>query len=240
MGSSVATTQWSQIVAARDGSTSEAREAMEFLCQTYWQPVYAYIRRRGSDPETARDLTQAYFTELLDKNFLVDVDRSKGRFRAFLFASLRHFLAHERDRDQALKRGGGVATISLSVAAGEAGYAPAVAEAMSPESLFEYRWAMTVLDRALARLEQEAAAAGTLDRFEQLRPYLTSADSSEPYRQTAATLGVSESAIRSAVRRLRLQLGQCLRAEIAVTVAEPSEVDDEVRSLLRKIQYQSG
>ena len=236
MGSSFGTTQWNRVLAARDGSDTEARRALEILCQTYWQPLYAYIRHQGSDPDEASDLTQAYFTELLEKNFLADVDPSKGRFRAFLLASLRHFLSHQRDRDRALKRGGGTLTLSLDVSAGEESYAIQLAEEMTPEDVFEYRWAMTVLDRAVGRLQEESAESGTQDQFEQLQPYLTSEGSQVPYRETASALGMSESAIKSAVRRLRKRLGQCLRSEIAETVANPGEVDDEVRYLLGKVR----
>ena len=148
----IATTQWSEVLAARDGSGTEARRALESLCQTYWQPLYAYIRHQGHGPDEARDLTQGFFTEFLEKDFLADVDPEKGRFRAFLLASLRHFLSHEREREQALKRGGGTTTLSLDVEAGEARYAMQPVEAMTPVDVFEHRWAMTVLDRAMDRL----------------------------------------------------------------------------------------
>ena len=133
----VATTQWSQVFAARDGSDTEARAALESLCQTYWQPLYAYIRHQGSDPDEARDLTQGFFAELLEKDFLAEVDPSKGRFRSFLLASLRHFLSHERDRDRALKRGGGTRTISFEIEVGEAGYALRPVDVTTPEDVFE-------------------------------------------------------------------------------------------------------
>lgn len=232
MSARVATTQWSQVLAAREGSHTEARRALENLCQTYWQPLYAYIRQQGSDPDEASDLTQAYFAELLEKDLLAEADPAKGRLRAFLLASLRHFLAHQRDRDRALKRGGGTRTLSLDTSAAEASYALPAADEMTPEDLFEYRWAMTVLERALDRLRHEAAESGTLAQFEELQQYLTSAGPRVRYRETAAALGMSESAIKSAVQRLRKRLGRCLRSEIADTVANPGDVDDEVRRLL--------
>jgi RNA polymerase sigma-70 factor (ECF subfamily) len=144
MHAKVATTQWSQVLAARDGSETEARRALELLCQTYWQPLYAYIRHQGYEPDEARDLTQGFFAELLEKDFLADVDPDKGRFRAFLLASLRHFLSHERDRARALKRGGGATTLSFDVEAGEAGYALRPVEELTPVDVFERRWAMPV------------------------------------------------------------------------------------------------
>lgn len=236
MGANVVTTQWSQVLAARDGSDTEARAALESLCQTYWQPLYAYIRHQGYGPEEARDLTQGFFAELLDKDLLAEVDPEKGRFRSFLLASLRNFLSHQRDRDRALKRGGGAITISLDVSAGEEKYAIQLAEEMTPEDVFEYRWAMTVLDRAVDRLEQESVEAGTDFQFEHLQQYLTGRGSQPPYRETASALGMSESATKSAVQRLRKRLGRCLRSEIAETVANADDVDDEVRNLLTKLR----
>ena len=236
MGDKVATTEWSQVLTARDGSDTEARQALERLCQTYWQPLYAYVRHQGTEPDEARDLTQGYFATLLEKDFLAGVDPSKGRFRAFLLASLRHFLSNERERERALKRGGGSSTLSLDIDSGEQAYSLQVADATTPEDIYEVRWAMTVLDRAMARLEREASEADAADRFNRLKPYLTSSHTEIPYRETASELGLSEGAVKSAVRRLRQQLGRCLRAEIADTVADTSEIDDEVRFLLGKVR----
>jgi len=198
--------------------------------------LYAYVRHQGASPEDARDLTQAYFTELLDKDFLAAVDPSKGRFRAFLLASLRNFLSHQRERDRALKRGGGTITVSLDVVAGEETYAIQPVAETSPEGIFEYRWAMTVFGRALGRLEVESAESGTSERFDRLRPYLTSAEEQVPYREVASKLGMTEKAVNSAVQRLRKRLGRCLRDEIAQTVARPTDIDDEVRHLLSVIR----
>jgi RNA polymerase sigma-70 factor (ECF subfamily) len=165
MCAEVATTQWSQVLAARDGSDTQARAALESLCQTYWQPLYAYIRAQGHGPDEACDLTQGFFTEFLDKDFLSSVDPDKGRFRSFLLASLRHFLSHERDRERALKRGGGAVTLSLDLTTGEENYRLQVSEEMTPEDVFERRWALTVLDRAVGRLERESDEAGTSFQF---------------------------------------------------------------------------
>lgn len=236
MSARVATTQWSQVLAARDGSDTGARAALESLCQTYWQPLYAYVRHQGYGPEEARDLTQGFFAELLEKDFLADVDPEKGRFRSFLLASLRHFLAHERDRERALKRGGGTTTLSFDVEAGEAGYALRPVEAKTPVDVFERRWAMTVLDRALGRLRRESAISGNEDQFEELKQYLTSARPQATYREAGEALGISEGAVATAVHRLRQRYGQCLRAEIAETVADPAEVDDELRHMLAVVR----
>ena len=235
MSDRVATTQWSQVLAARDGSDTEARAALESLCQTYWQPLYAYIRHQGASPDEASDLTQGFFAELVEKDFLANVDPEKGRFRSYLLASLRHFLSHERDRERALKRGGGTLTLSLDVEAGEAGYVSEPAEEMTPVDVFERRWAITVLDRAAGRLQQESTELSQ-SQFAQLKQYLTSGESQVPYQETAATLGISESAVKSAVHRLRKRLGHCLRTEIAETVSDPAEVDEEVRHLLAVVR----
>jgi RNA polymerase sigma-70 factor (ECF subfamily) len=172
----------------------------------------------------------------LDKDFLAEVDPSKGRFRSFLLAALRHFLSHERDRARALKRGGGTPTLSLDVAAGEESYVIEPVEEMTPEDVFERRWAMTVLDRAVGRLRTESAELGSQDQFDSIKQYLTSAETPVPYRETADALGTSESAVKSTVHRLRRRLGQCLRAEIAETVVDPEEVDDELRHLLAVVR----
>ena len=236
MSGKVATTQWSQVLTARDGSESQARAALESLCQTYWQPLYAYIRHQGSSPEEASDLTQGFFAEFLEKDFLSSVDPDKGRFRSFLLASLRNFLSHERDRERALKRGGGTLTLSLDVEVGEAGYALRPVEATTPIDVFERRWAMTVLDRAMGRLQREIDSSGDEISLEHLKQYLTSAEPQVPYRETAEALGVSEGAVATAVHRLRKRYGQCLRAEIAETVVDPGHVDDELRHLLQGLR----
>jgi len=235
MSGKVATTQWSQVLAARDGSESQARAALESLCQTYWQPLYAYIRHQGASPDEASDLTQGFFAELVEKDFLANVDPEKGRFRSFLLASLRHFLARERDRNRALKRGGGTPTLSLDVEAGEAGYVNEPADELTPVDVFERRWAITVLERASGRLQQKSTELSQT-QFAQLRQYLTSGDKQVPYQETASALGISESAVKSAVHRLRKRLGQCLREEIAETVSDRSQVDEEVRHLLAVVR----
>jgi len=231
----VATTQWSQVLAARDGSDTEARRALEALCQTYWQPLYAYIRHQGSDPDEASDLTQAYFTELLEKDFLADVDPEKGRFRSFLLASLRHFLSHQRERAGTLKRGGGTRTLSLDTDVAEERYSSEPATGRTPEEVFERRWAMTVLGRALATLRQESTSEDHRQRFESLKPYLTGEEPRKPYREVGVELGMTELAVRKAAHRLRRRFGQVLREEIAETVAVDDAIDEEVRHLLTVI-----
>jgi RNA polymerase sigma-70 factor (ECF subfamily) len=239
MSGKVATTQWSQVLAARDGSDTEARAALESLCQTYWQPLYSYIRHRGASPDEAMDLTQGFFAELLEKDLLANVDPSKGRFRSFLLATLRQFVAHERRRDQTLKRGGGARTLSFGTEIAEEFYSGELAS-RTPEEVFEQGWALTVLDRAMDRLREQSIASSDPNQFQLLRQYLTSAEPQAPYNQVAHALGMKEGAVRTAVHRLRKRFGQCLRAEIAEIVADPADVDDEVRHLLEVVKPQAG
>jgi RNA polymerase sigma factor (sigma-70 family) len=231
-----ATTSWSQVLKAREGTGTEARQALEGLCETYWYPLYAYVRRQGKEPDEARDLTQAFFAHLLEKETLQAAEPSAGRFRSFLLASLKHFLSHERDRARALKRGGGTPPISLDADAAEKRYDREPAAGLTPEQIFERRWARTVVDEALARLEEESSDEGHLQELARLKAYLTGEEPRVPYREVASELGMTEGAVRMAVHRLRQRFGQLLRAEIAETLADPEETDEEVRHLLLVIR----
>jgi len=236
VGGGFTTTQWSRVQRAKGGADTEARQALEELCQIYWHPLYAFIRRQGYDPATAQDLTQAYFTELLAKDFLGAVDPSAGRFRSFLLASLKNFLSHERDRDRALKRGGGTRSISLDTETAEMGLGDGAEDQLTPEQTFERRWALTVLERSLERLRNAAVGSGVEDNFERLKPYLTGEDMRAPYGDVASELGMTEGAVKTAIYRLRKSFGGMLRAEIAETVADPVDIDDEIRHLLAVVQ----
>jgi RNA polymerase sigma-70 factor (ECF subfamily) len=236
MRTQFATTSWSQVLAARDGTDTEARDALERLCETYWYPLYAYVRRRGHDPEAARDLTQGFFAELFENETLRQVEPSAGRFRSFLLACLKHFLSHERDRAKTLKRGGGTSPISLDAAAAEKRYDREPAVDLTPEEVFERRWALTVVERALGRLRQEADEKGHPQRFIRLAVYLTGETPRLPYREVASELAMSEGAVKVAVHRLRRRFGELLRAEVAETLADPAETDQEVRHLLLVIR----
>jgi len=232
MGSGFATTQWSQVLAARDGSESEVRTALAVLFEAYWYPLYAYVRRQGNSPEEAADLTQAFFAYLLEKDVLKSVDPAEGKFRSFLLATLKHFLSHERDKAQAQKRGGDQVDISLDAKLAESRYGYEPADDLTPEQVYERRWALTVLERTLEKLETKESAGGNSRRFEKLRPYLVGEEPHLPYSEIAAELDISEGAVRSAVHRLRQGFGQLLRDEIAMTVADTGQIDDEVRHLL--------
>ena len=225
------TTSWNQVLAVRDAPTDASRVALEALCQAYWYPVYVFVRRQRIEEEDARDATQAYFAQLLEKGYLEDCDPARGRFRGFLMASVRHFLSKERDRTRAWKRGGRIDVVSLDADA-EGRYRLEPADQVTPEAMFERQWALTVLAHALARLRQEHVLDGREQEFERLKPFLTGEEPKTPYRHVAAGLRMSESAVKSSVHRLRLRFGSALRDAIAETVADPNEVDDEVRHLL--------
>ena len=226
------TTNWSLVLAARGNETLASRDALTRLCEIYWYPIYAFIRRKGHSAEQARDLTQGYFALLLEKAYLEDVRPEAGRFRSFLFASVSHFLSNERDRAHALKRGGNRALISLDGDTAEGRYRHEPARELTPEKLFERQWALALLDRALDRLGDEEAATGSRARFDQLRPYLTGEEPTAQYSEVAQALGMSEGAVRVAVHRMRGRFGKVLRQEIAHTVNDPADVDEELRFLL--------
>ena len=202
------TTRWSQVLAARDGSETESRQALGELCEAYWYPLYAFVRRHGHSEEEARDLTQAYFAQVLEREYLEDVEQGAGRFRSFLLASLKNFLANERDKASAIKRGGQAHIISLDTEVAESRYRRESVEPQDPEAEFERRWAYNVLERVLERLQSEFAEAGKEDRFEKLQGFLTGDTPSIPYRQVAEELQMTEGAVAEAVRRLRRRFGQ--------------------------------
>ena len=235
MGWQFATTSWSQVLAARDGPSTESRQALEALCKAYWYPLYAYVRLQGYDPEASRDLTQAYFAQLLEKEYLKDVEPHAGRFRAFLKVSVKHFLSKERVKEHALKRGGRAQVFSLDAEDAEGHYRFEPVDRLTPEEIFERRWALTALERVLGKLRGEFSQAGKEEELQRLKPFLTGEEPRVSYRQVASELGTSEGAVKASVRRLRGRFGKLLREEIAETVANPDEVDDEVRHLLQVI-----
>jgi RNA polymerase sigma-70 factor (ECF subfamily) len=227
------TTNWSVILKATADESSVAREALASLCQTYWAPVYAFIRSRGRAPADAEDLTQAYFTRFLEKDYVSDFRPEVGRFRTFLRASVSHFLANEWDRERALKRGGGRRPVSLDGMEEVEGHLRLPAETATPEVLFEREWAASVLRRCLERLRQEQADPG---RFEALKSFLVGDGGPEGYAEAAGHLGLRESSVRVAVHRLRKRFCEVLREEVERTVTSPGEVDDEIRWLLSAVR----
>ena len=216
---------------AGQNNSPQAFEAMTQLCRTYWYPLYAYVRRQGHGPHDAQDLTQAFFERLLEKNFLAQVQRDKGRFRSFLLASLKHFLANEWDRERAWKRGGGRKLIALDDDSAESRYKLEPKDDLSADRIYERRWALTLLDKVLGTLRAEYEADGKAHVFERLKEYLSARRTSVSYAHAAEKLGMNESAIKVAVHRLRKRYRELLRAEIAHTVATASEIDAEIRYL---------
>ncbi len=226
------TTHWSAVLAARDKDSSQAQLALAELCQTYWYPLYVYIRRRGHDPIQAEDLTQAFFERLIAKDYLGDLTPGMGRFRSFLLTALKHFLANEWDRSQTRKRGGGLAILSIESQEAEERYRFEPVDHVTPELLFEQRWAMTVLERVLARLREEFVAGEKAALFEQLKAFLSVDETAGSYAEVAARTGLKEGTVKVAVHRLRRRYGELLRAQIAETVKDPEEVEDEIRHLI--------
>ena len=231
-----ATTHWSTVLAAGERGTPQSQAALAKLCETYWFPLFVFLRRQGCATEDAQDLTQAFFARVLDKNYLADVDRSLGKFRSFLLAALRHFVANERDRARAKKRGGGRCTLSLDFTSAERRYSLEPVDDLTPERLFERQWALELLARVLARLHDELTAAGKGAWFEALKPLLTADPHAPPYSCVAERLGMSESAVKVAVHRLRRRYRQLLHVEVAQTVADPAEIDDELRQLVATLR----
>lgn len=231
-----ATTRWSMVLAAGQRSSPESKSALAALCEAYWPPLYAFLRRKGYSPADAQDLTQGFFTLLLERNDMAAVRRERGKFRSFLIASLQHFLANEHDRRTAQKRGGGRKPLSLDFDAAERGYAIQASDQRSPEDAFARQWALTLLDRVQTLLRQEQEAQGKAEQWERLGPYLTGEQRAAPYTETAAALGLSEGAVKTAVHRLRRRFGELLRQEIAQTVSESSSVDQEIGELFEALR----
>jgi RNA polymerase sigma-70 factor (ECF subfamily) len=225
------TTHWSIVLAAGRAGSPEADGALEQLCRDYWYPLYAYIRRRGHSPHDAQDLVQEFFARFLGKNYLEGLNAERGKFRSFLLASLNHFLANAHDRASAAKRGGGRQLISLDENSAEERYHLEPATRLTPATIFERRWALTLLDAALRRLREEYARSGREAQFLRLKQYLEGDVGRGDYNQAAADLRSSPGAIAMAVQRLRRSYRELVRAEIARTVAEPSEVEEELKHL---------
>jgi DNA-directed RNA polymerase specialized sigma24 family protein len=226
-----ATTHWSVVLGAGQLDAERAGEALETLCRTYWYPLYAYVRREGYEAPDAQDLVQGFFARLLSKNYLGQVGPQKGRFRSFLLAALRHFLSDQRDRDRAAKRGGGAEIVSLDAQEAEERYRLELVDRMDAERIFERRWAMTLLEKALYRLREESIVGGKVQLFELLRDFVAG-ESDISCSEAAVKLGQTESAVKSAVHRLRQRYRELVREEIAQTVADPAEIEAEIRYLI--------
>lgn len=234
------TTHWSVVLTAKQGNAGEAACALEKLCRTYWPPLYAYVRRDGCDKAEAQDLTQEFFARLLAKDYLGRLRHQQGKFRSFLLTCLRNFLSEQRRRAGAQKRGGGCVFISLDEPAGEEGYHLEPVDELTPDQVFERRWAQTILQTALDRLRGEYERRGQTALFQVLQDYQPREQGGRSYAQVGSDLGMTEAAIKSAVQRMRQRHRELLREEVAQTVTRPEEIDEELRHLRVSLGRGSG
>ena len=230
-GDIFATTHWTVVLAAGRRHTPQSDAALDELCRTYWFPLYAYVRRRGHAKADAEDLTQAFFARLLEKNFLANLAGEKGKFRAFLLAALKHFLINEWKKSQRVKRGGGEKNLSLDCQTADTKFQVAATSEPSPDKAFDREWALALLAKVIERLQNECAADGKARLFEQLKVFLTAGNAETAQRETAKALGLEEGAVRVAIHRLRKRYRVLLREEITQTLADPAQVDEEMRAL---------
>ena len=230
-----ATTRWSVVLAAGQSGTNKSERALEDLCAQYWYPLYAYARRRGYAEEDARDLTQAFFAKLLEKKDLRVADPTRGRFRTFLLSSMKNFLAGEWRKEHALKRGGAVEVLALDFDSAEESYKLEPSHEMSPEAIYERRWAMGLVAQAVEDLQGQYEKAGTLELFEAIKGCLDGGSEVLPYPDLSRRLDQSEGSLRTAVSRLRSRWRQRIRELVAETVDEESEVQDELRNLIASV-----
>jgi RNA polymerase sigma-70 factor (ECF subfamily) len=226
-----ATTHWSVVLEAGQGDSTKAAEALERLCKTYWYPLYVFIRRKGHSPTDAQDLTQEFFARFLERKYIALADQSRGKFRTFVLRSLEHFLINEWSKATAAKRGGPHGTISWDAQDAESRYLMEPADSLSPDKVFEKRWAMALLDKVIAQLREEFAASGKGDLFEALKGSVWGEQTPLSYQEIGGKLGMAEGAVKVAVHRMRQRYRQLLRAEVAETVAESGKVDEELREL---------
>jgi RNA polymerase sigma factor (sigma-70 family) len=231
-----ATTHWSVVLAAGQDSSPAAREALEKLCRAYWYPLYTFVRRQGQSPEDAQDVTQQFFARFLEKEYFGLADPVRGRFRSFLLAALRNFLAEQHRQAGRLKRGGGKTFVSWDASTAEERFVAEPKDEASPEQIYEKRWALTVLENVLSRLAEEMTSAGKERLFAELKHHLWGDQSGEPYAAIAARLGMTEGALKVAAHRLRQRYRELLREEVAHTVERYEEIDEELRHLIAVIR----
>lgn len=237
-GSQFTATHWSMVLHARDPDSPRAAESRAWLCQTYWYPLYAYVRRRGHNPDDAQDLTQDFFAHWLAGNGVRNPDPNRGRFRTYLLTSLKNFLNNGWKKANREKRGGGKRLLSLDEMAAETRFSAEPAVEQTPDTFYDQGWAGIILNRALAALEEEQRQAGKLDHFEDLKPFVWGAKSGLSYADMASQLGMTEGTVKVTVHRLRRLYGQCVRAAIAQTTETPEEADEELTYLLSVIRQE--
>jgi len=226
-----ATTRWSLVSAAAGENADAARAALSELCELYWYPLYAFVRRQGIDADAASDLTQGFFARFIELESLQSARQDRGRFRSYLLGAVKHFIANERQRAIAQKRGGGVKIVSFDPLDAESRYQREPAHDLTPEHVFERRWALLLIERALDQLANEMRARGKAKEFERLRPFLVEDPGDDSYRAAGTELGLSEGAVKVLIHRLRRRFRDHLRGAIAETVTSPDDVDDEIRHL---------
>jgi RNA polymerase sigma factor (sigma-70 family) len=226
-----ATTRWSLVSAAAGEDVAAARAALAELCELYWYPLYAFVRRQGHDADAASDLTQGFFARFIELESLRSARQDRGRFRSYLLGAVKHFIANERQRAAAQQRGGGAKVLSFDPQDAETRYQREPAHDLTPEHVFERRWALLLIERTLATLADEMRSRGKAKAFERLRPFLVEEASDDSYRAAGADLGLSEGAVKVLIHRLRRRFRDTLRGAIAETVASPADVDDEIRHL---------
>jgi len=226
------TTRWSVVLTARNQASPDSARALETLCRTYWYPLYAFVRGSGHSPHDAQDLTQSFFAVLLAKDYLRVVGPEKGRFRTFLRMALKRFLANEWDKQRSQKRGGGQVLVPLDTTLAEQRFLEERPGSLGPDSIYDRRWALTLLEEAMTRLAREYADAGKAGEFEQLKPHLTAGRGEIPYAAIAAGCQTTEGAARVAIHRLRKRFREVFRAVIADTVSTPEELEEELRHVV--------
>jgi RNA polymerase sigma-70 factor (ECF subfamily) len=224
------------VLAAREGGDKRAERALDELCRAYWFPLYVYVRRRGFSPEDAEDLTQGYFTTLIEKGYLAQADRERGKLRSFLLTTLKHYLTDDWARINTVKRGRGQVTFSIDAAEAEDRYKMEPADDGSPDRIFDQRWALTLLDNVLAALRADYVRAGQEQIFDALKQFLAWNSGGEAYREIAAGLAMKENAVRVAIFRMRRRYGELLREQVADTVTSEAEVPSELEHLLTLVR----
>jgi RNA polymerase sigma-70 factor (ECF subfamily) len=228
-------TIWLRVESARDAETPQARKALGELCEAYWQPVYTFIRRKGHDPDQALDLTQGFFTLLVEPGALGSVTPAKGKFRSFLMAACSHFLSNQRVYERALKRGGGRRQLSIDHSEAESCLRHEPFHELTPEKAFVRQWALTLLDRTMAQLEAEASSKSKSSLFELVKPAILETDQHATYAEIAARLRTTEAVVKVAVHRYRSRFRALLRQEIARTVDDPAEIEEEINTLIQAL-----
>jgi DNA-directed RNA polymerase specialized sigma24 family protein len=230
------TTAWHLVLAVDSDSSVAGNEAFAALCRSYWHPIYAYIRQKGFPIEEAQDLTQEFFVRVLEKGYFNEADPARGRFRYFLLTAINHFLSNQRDRERAQKRGGGRIFLSLEMEEAENHYRRLPVDNQTPEKIYEKQWTVTILESVMTRLRTELEQEGRSGQFDRWKPFLAGEQERSGYGQLAAACGMTEAAARVAVHRMRRRYQQLLRDQIAQTLAQREEIEDEIRYLLKALQ----